>query len=198
MTPEEEKYCLQELASGNKQAFEWLFLSWQPKLVDFFTRLIGDGHTASDYAQDVFYDVWTCRRKFKEVVSFSAYLFQMARFKCYNHFDRQAVRKRFWSETLKSKPEAASLEKDLYADETESLIWKTVNRMPEKRRKVFVMSRLQGVPNDQIASKLGISKRTVENHITAALSELRKAIKVMVCLCVTGLMFYNFINGNSC
>ena len=175
MTAEEEKYCLQELASGNKQAFEWLFLSYQPKLVDFFKRLLGDEQTACDYAQDVFYDIWTQHRKFKQVNSFSAYLFQMARFKCYNHFDRQAVRQRFWSEVVKAGA---------------SLIWETVNGMPEKRRKVFIMSRLQDIPNEQIARTLGISKRTVENHITAALSELRKVIKVLILLCVTGLKFY--------
>ena len=191
MSPEEEKYCLEELSSGNRQAFEWLFLSYQPKLVDFFKRLLGDEQTACDYAQDVFYDIWTQHRKFKQVNSFSAYLFQMARFKCYNHFDRQAVRQRFWSEVVKAGAEITpSSEKDLYADETESLIWETVNGMPEKRRKVFIMSRLQDIPNEQIARTLGISKRTVENHITAALSELRKVIKVLILLCVTGLKFY--------
>ena len=90
MTREDEKYCLEELARGNQQAFRWLFMEWHPKLVDFFTRLTGDGDTAYDYAQDIFYDIWKARGKFAGVESFSAYLFQMARFKVYNHFDKVA------------------------------------------------------------------------------------------------------------
>ncbi len=195
MTPEEEKYCLQELSAGNRQAFEWLFITWQPKLVDFFSRLLGDVQTASDYAQDVFFDIWTDRRKFKDVDNFSAYLFQMARFKSYNHFDRQAVQQKYrnvlshrWGGQF---PNESSEEKNLFASETEALIWEKVNQMPEKRRKVFIMSRFQGLSNEEIARALGISKRTVENHITTSLAELRKVVKFIVVLCVTGCLFYN-------
>ncbi|MBQ7708594.1 MAG: hypothetical protein IJT74_01565 [Bacteroidales bacterium] len=51
-----------------------------------------DKDTAYDLAQDVFFDVWTSRSKFAQVNSFSSYLFQMARFKAFNHFDRSAVK----------------------------------------------------------------------------------------------------------
>ncbi len=192
MTKEDEKNCLKELARGNKPAFDWLFLAWHPRLVNFFTRVLGDEELAYDYAQDVFFDIWKSREKFSEVESFSAYLFQMARFKVYNHFDKVAVNNRYIEEFLvrESSSTPPSGEAQVYASETEHQIRDAVSHMPAKRRKIFMMSRFLGYSNDQIASELGINKRTVENHITNALSLLRAIIKVTVVLCVRGLLDY--------
>ncbi len=178
MTKEEEKYCLEELSSGNKQAYEWLFVTWQPKLVSFLSSFLDDSELAYDYAQDVFFDVWKSRKKFSQVESFSAYLFQMARFKVYNHFDKVAVVSRFKKELSEILPfDSSSEEAELYASEMATMVWKAVRRLPKKRRNVFIMSRLLGCSNDQIAAELGISKRTVENHITNVLAALRKLTK---------------------
>lgn len=178
MTPEDEIFCLKELARGNKPAFEWLFLTWHPRLVNFFLRLIGDSETAYDYAQDIFFDIWKSRGKFAEVNSFSAYLFQMARFKVYNHFDKLAVKSRFKGEmAARDTVSTPSREQDMFASEMESTIWDAVQQLPAKRRQVFIMSRMQGFTNDEIALKMGISKRTVENHISSTLSALRKVVK---------------------
>ncbi|MBP5397041.1 MAG: RNA polymerase sigma-70 factor [Bacteroidales bacterium] len=187
MTQEDEKYCLKALSEGNRQAFEWLFLEWQPHLVAFFSRLLGRGNedTAADYAQDVFFDIWTSREKFSQVKSFSAYLFQMARFKVYNHFDKNAVNARYQREMTVSGPSVApSGEAKLYASETDELIRRTLDKMPRKRREVFVMSRIQGKSNDEIAVELGINKRTVENHITNVLAALRKVVSFLILFCV--------------
>jgi RNA polymerase sigma-70 factor (ECF subfamily) len=191
MTREDEQYCLKALSEGNRQAFEWLFLEWHPRLVDFFIRLLGEEETAYDYAQDVFFDIWTSREKFSKVNSFSAYLFQMARFKAYNHFDRSAVKERFRREAVTTGTGSIpSGESALYAAETDALIRKTLEELPPKRRQVFVMSRIQGLSNEQIAAELGISKRTVENHITSVLATLKKVIHVIVVLCVSCLEAY--------
>jgi len=48
--------------------------------------------------------------------------------------------------------------------------------MPPQRQRIFKMSREQGLSNDDIAIRLGISKKTVENNITIALKELREVI----------------------
>lgn len=48
--------------------------------------------------------------------------------------------------------------------------------MPEQRKKIFKMSRKQGLSNEEIAQRLHINKRTVENHITNALAEIRKTV----------------------
>lgn len=189
MTQEDESYCLKELSEGSRHAFEWLFLEWHPRLVDFFVRLLdGDEETAYDYAQDVFFDIWMSRKKFSEVKSFSAYLFQMARYKVYNHFDKSAVKSRFCREAAATGADSTpSGESALYASETRSRIYDTLEHMPQKRRKVFIMSRLQGYSNEQIATKLGIDKRTVENHITNVLAALRRVVKILIVLCVAGL-----------
>lgn len=178
MTSEDEKYCLLELSRGNRQAFEWLFLDWHPRLVKFFTSLLGDGDIARDYAQDIFFDIWKTRGKFSKVESFSGYLFQMAKFKVYNHFDKAAVKSRYKGEiAARENTLDHGLEEGLYASEMESAIWETVRELPPKRRQVFIMSRMQGFSNEQIAQELGIDKRTVENHITNALAILRKSVK---------------------
>ena len=67
-----------------------------------------------------------------------------------------------------------SIEDSLFAKDLEDLINLAIQNMPEQRRKVFSLSRVEGLTNDEIAEKLGISKRTVENHITTALAMLRK------------------------
>ena len=65
-------------------------------------------------------------------------------------------------------------EEELYARELSLLIDIAVEKMPPQRRNIFIMSRKDGLSNEEIAQRLNISKRTVENHMTQALAELRK------------------------
>ena len=192
MIKEEEKYLLKELAGGSRQAFECLFICWHPRLVSFLTHLLADEDAAYDYAQDVFFDIWTQKEKFAQVESFGAYLFQMARFKVYNHYDKVAVKGRFKNDVMVREAEgtAPSGESRLYASEMETQIWKAVREMPAKRRQIFIMSRSLGFTNEEIAQKLGINKRTVENQITNVLAVLRNLVKVIIALCVSGLLNY--------
>lgn len=195
MTQEDEQYCLKALSEGNIHAFELLFLEWHPRLVEFLSRMLSGEKSsedlAYDFAQDVFFDVWVFRNKFSQVKSFRSYLFQMAKYKVYNHFDRKDVEMKFEKEL--SDPEFeldSSGESALVASEVEILIRRTLDGMPKKRRNVFVMSRFQGYSNDRIASELNIDKRTVENHITNVLAALRKVIKSIVVLCVSLMLPY--------
>ena len=68
------------------------------------------------------------------------------------------------------------IEDNIYADELKELINLAIANMPARRKEIFLMSRQKGMSNQEIAEKLHLNKRTVENHITTALAKLRKVI----------------------
>lgn len=173
--PQEHKE-LREVASGNTEAFERLFFQYQPRLVYFLTGLTHDKELSRDMAQDLFLALWRDREKLKGVKSFSSYLFQMARYTVYNYFDRLAISEKYTDEFSANAPVAESEEELLFVRELQSLINRIVDGMSPQRQCVYRMSREEGLSNDEIAKQLDISKRTVENHLTAALAILRKVV----------------------
>lgn len=78
------------------------------------------------------------------------------------------------------KPEGFTIEEELFAREIQLLVELTVSKMPNQRKRVYEMSRVEGLKNDEIAVKLGISKRTVENHLNVALKEIKKSISYLL------------------
>lgn len=180
----EEEYILKEIAAGNVKAFELLFFSYQPRLVHFLVGLTHDKEVSRDIAQDLFLALWKDREKLKDVRSFSSYLFQMARFTVYDYFDRLVVSEKYTNEFLMEASVSQSEEEALFARELQSIISHTVEQMSPQRKLIYQMSREQGLSNDEIATRLNISKRTVENHLTAVLAILRKVLYLFFFVCL--------------
>ncbi|HET9431695.1 MAG TPA: sigma-70 family RNA polymerase sigma factor, partial [Chitinophagaceae bacterium] len=81
----------------------------------------------------------------------------------------------------KNQKELAHLQTESYelsqmeTNELKVQLYKAIDDLPEQCKKVFQMSRIEGLKQQEIANKLGISIKTVKNHITLALKQLRKA-----------------------
>lgn len=179
---------LRAIAQGDIIAFEQLFFQYQPRLVAFLTGLTHDREASRDLAQDLFLSLWKDRQKLDTVGSFPAYLFQMARFTVYNYFDRLLLSEKYSTDYLMKAATAESEEEALFVRELQALVDYTVNRMPPRQQQIYRMSREQNLSNDEIARHLGISRRTVENHLTAALSLLRKIIYRYLLFCTLHLL----------
>ena len=91
-------------------------------------------------------------------------------------FMHVAVRNRAIDYLRRARPECSLAEEILISDDDdfdgsaeESRIWEALDRLPEKRRQIFILSRRDGMSHEEIASELGISIRTVKNQISRAL-----------------------------
>lgn len=173
-----ERKHIEELSKGDSKAFELLFLYYQPKLIYFLNGFIKDEELTRDMAQDIFFSVWTSRGKLSQVNSFKAYLFRMGKNAICNYYDHTLVKEKFDIEQLAQPIVIESTEEGIFLIELQALIEITVCHMPPQRKLIYQMSRVDGLSNNEIAEELKLNKRTVENHITSALADIRKVVKI--------------------
>jgi RNA polymerase sigma-70 factor (ECF subfamily) len=171
---------LEKLGKGDHGAFDFLFTIYYPKVKSFLFGFIKDADMASDMAQDIFFKVWTNREAISKTISFKSYLFRMAKNMVYDYYEHQSVKEKY---DLKQQEQynhyyadIIDIEENMYVEELSLLIDMLIGKMPAQRKRIFIMSRKEGYTNDEIADRLKINKRTVENHLTQALHDIRTGI----------------------
>lgn len=174
MTRKEERLLLNALGNSDRKAFAVLYNLYAGKCLHFVTSVLKDDEVSKDITHDIFVKVWLKRDLISKVDSFSSYLFKMVRNAVMDSLESAVIRRRFILESLVMSEEFCSyVDEKVSLDELQMLVFNAVNKMPEQRRRIFMMSRYSGIPNVKIAEILGLNIRTVENHITNALSDIR-------------------------
>ena len=171
-----DKLILRQLRSGDQKAFRALFDQYYKYLVVTVYNVLGDGEKAKDIAHDVFLQVWKKREHLDIQASFRPYLRQAAINKTLNYIKSQ----RFdFTEPedfpVQESPEAGAQEL-LEGQDLQELINATIEQLPKKCQQIFILCRLEHMSHKEIAAKLGISTKTVENQMTKALKILRNAV----------------------
>lgn len=176
-----EEQLLAALKRGDKSAFALIYNAYVGKSFNFVFSLVKDEETAKDIVQDTFIKVYLKRETISKVSSFSSYLYMMLRNAVLDHFDSEMVRLRYMNRIKESAEDFADLVNEkIDAKELSEKIESTLARMPRQRQHIFRLSRYRGVPNHEIARMFGISKRTVENHLSNALRDIRKNLSEKV------------------
>ena len=170
-----------EVVNGNGAAFSILFDRYWPVIYKTAFSYIKDKSQCEEITHDIFLNLWRGRHTLT-IRSFPAYLRAAARYHVYQFLkSAKAEPVQFiddWEwvrtpEVTNAGDEKISLA-ELKADVNDLL-----EALPMRCREIFCMSRMEHLTNEEIADRLGISKRTVENQITRALKHLRVQLRTL-------------------
>ncbi len=179
----DDRFLVKQLKDGNKAAFQILFERYFSLFLTFSNNLMKDPANAEDVVQNVFIKIWVGRDKIDENKNFKNYLLVSVRNEIYQHF-RSAAKNQHDNLSTDIIDNEINIETNLSARELEQRIRGLVQKMPQRRREIFNMSRTEKLSNLEIARRLGLSVRTVEKHIELALSDLRKGLTISVAMLI--------------
>lgn len=173
------KDTVRAFREGDHAAFDALFLGYFDKIRYFIRGIVRSDHDAEEIAQDIFMKLWHDRERIDPERSVNSLMYTLARNAALNFIKHRYVEHSYLG-SLPPEPVEDGAEAHIYAAEIELIIKMTVAGMPDQRRTIYEMSREKGVSNDEIAGKLGVAKKTVENQLSLALKEIRKVISAML------------------
>lgn len=158
------------------------FIQYYPRIKGFINNLLQDVKEAEDISQDIFLYLWNNKTTLQHLDNREGYLFRIAKNAVYRHVERLVLFEKYQlnvsSENTRSQ--YYEIEEEINAQELEVLLSIAIEKMPPQRKRIFQMSRKKGMNNEEIANELHISKRTVENHLTQALKDIRKIISLLI------------------
>lgn len=171
--------ALVELAAQRRdeRALRELFDRYYTPLTIFATRIVSDGDEASDIVQNLFVSIHEGKVP-SPLGSFRSFAARAVRNASLNVLKHRGVMRQHEQATLAEASDLAPDSADdlVEQDEAQAKVAKALAQLPEQCRKVFSMSRFDGLSNQEIADALSISKRTVETQISNALRTLRKLL----------------------
>lgn len=175
------KEQVEKIRKGDRNAFEDLFFTYFHDLCTYAFQITKSEQKAKDIVQEVFYKLWKRREKWTIHSSLKAYLYQSVRNEALNQIDRDRHRQNTREElsVFKEIENRADQSRQLSEGDGKLLeeIWCIVSELPQRRRSVFVLHRKHGLSYREIGQVLGISRKTVENHMGHALNDIREQIE---------------------
>lgn len=174
------------LRQSDMIAFEELYERYWSKLYSAAHKRLGNREAAEEIVQDIFTSVWLKRSALVINSSFENYLYSSVKYMVFASFQKESNRKAYESYVVHVKKDVDNSTDEVIAwNELKRNVSTEVEKLPEKCRKVYELSRKEFRSNKEIAFYLGISEKTVENHLTRALRTLRINLKQVGTLLVS-------------
>ncbi|MBS1563717.1 MAG: RNA polymerase sigma-70 factor [Bacteroidetes bacterium] len=171
-----EPDLLERIAAGDEAAFGELLEFYRNRVYSHALAYVKRSTEAEDMVQDIFVRVWVYRARLVDVKDFADYLFILSRNQLLSAMRRrvQEMGQEIPEDILREPddPDVLLLKQDLAQQ-----LHKAVAMLPPQQQAVFTLSRFEHLSQDEIAEKLGISKRTVKFHMGEALKFLRKYLR---------------------
>ncbi len=165
----------ERLRNDEASVIDDIFALYHKRIFRFSISYLKNDNDAYDIVQDVFIKVWENRLTLNPDTNFDAYIFTITKNALFSLFRKRLTEKKYLdylSELTISNNHDTEKQTDyiFLQQKYEEL----VEKLPTKRKEIFLMSRKTGLSNKEIALRKGISEKTVEDHLSKSLAFLKK------------------------
>ena len=158
-----------------EEAFKLLYDCYYQDLCLFADHLINNSGDAHDLVQEFFIDFWVNKRYNNITGKLEPYIFQSIRYAA-SRYNRNTMKKQEFYQSIKEE----DLQEPILPDHSESEVieklYAAIHRLPEERRKIFLMICVKGMTYKEVANSLHISTNTVKTQMTRSIKFLREAL----------------------
>ena len=183
-----ENDIVHRLRSGEVQAFDEIYNLYSRRIYRFAYSFLKTKVNAEEIVQEVFMRVWENRAKINKYYSFKAFLFTISHNIIIDNF-RENLKEQKYVEFLKKNSVVFHSDTDMSIEysELDKMYRDTIDLLPERRRLIFKLHRIEGLSYNEISQKLNISTKTVENQMSSALKFLKEKLGPYF---LSALLFY--------
>lgn len=173
-----ELFIFQSMAGGDKQAFRYFFERYYEELCNLVNLYLHDPAVSEEIVQEIFIWFWEIKEQITINTSVKAYLLKSSRNKCLNYI-RDQKRKFAIHEEIRKHADPVHEMSDEFLDAVQlrEIINHSVGRLPDRMREIFLLRNEQNYSYREIAEKLKITEKTVENQMGLALKKLREYLR---------------------
>ena len=186
---------LQQLTLGDNAAYTEIYNRYWQKLFAVAAHKLKNLADAEEIVQDIFLEIWNRRETLVITTKLSSYLSVAVSYKVINVLAKRNVKARYNQYAIEHSPNADfSTINWLDFEELKARFLRNVADLPEKCQLVFKLSREENLSHREIASRLEISEKTVEAHLSKARHILKMNLTgAILAICVSGKILFHLL-----
>jgi RNA polymerase sigma-70 factor (family 1) len=192
----DERILFARMSTGDEHAFAQIFFHYSQRIYGFILSKTKSEDLTEEIVQEVFIKLWNKREELADVDNYGAYILTMATNKTYDFLRKMASEERLKQQVWSSIQNYSNLtEETLDLKASQALLREAIEQLPPQRKKVFILSRQEGLSHIEIAERMNLSPKTVNNHLVEALRFLKNYIQQKPGTSFTLLMILLRINS---
>lgn len=178
MSTKDDDLLFMQLKQNNMAAFEAIFARYRMPILKFIISYTKSAEVAEELTQEVFVKLWDTRKGLKADKNCKSLLFTIAKNLALNHL-RAATKEEALKNELWARIQVAHYnpEEKIVFEEYQTIFDEILNELPQKKRTIYLMSKHEGRSNQEIASLLGLTKKTVKNNLWETLRIIKARIE---------------------
>lgn len=168
------KLLLASLKKGDRVAFRSIFDLYERKLYCYIFSITKSDYATEEILQEIFIKIWEQRETINLSYSFSSFIYSIARNHTYNYLRNVSRQESLKQELWRNITYFNNItENTILSNEYGVILQDILNDLPKKKKRIYILSKIEGKSNQEISDMLGVTQKTVKNHLWKTLQIIR-------------------------